>query len=376
MQEDFHYYATYCAAYMAGYSHEESTDIAYSAQFVDHCTVLFLNKVKGPRSAATTQLQSELLDANTDFLGLQNITRIWSSFHFLPGDLYVKIKGRPKIYMDKYRLICNPDGELAAETVKLAAKHKDCLQGIGIAMHVIADTWAHRYFAGTPSLVINNTNYHFYELLKDDNREIERKIKFIHNPTIPDDFNTSTYTNSLFQASETSIMNLGHGRAGHLPDYSFIRYKYLPAWGNYREIIKDNPSDYYKAFCQLVYALRYIRGDFEDFKTGFYDTETVAPYSETIKKMLQIVTDNNCDAWKEFGEKLSGKEIETFNISKHEVPYTKAGKREKDDTYLGKFFNAAIAQKSMVTNSIFKSKNLLAGFAIEKSLIDLRNGSS
>ena len=57
MQEDFHYYATYCASYLAGYSHDECMDICYSAQFVDWCTRTQLKKVGGPSSAATTQLQ-------------------------------------------------------------------------------------------------------------------------------------------------------------------------------------------------------------------------------------------------------------------------------------------------------------------------------
>ena len=61
MQKDFHYYATYCAAFIAGYSHEESLDIAYSAQFVDLCSRTLLSKLKAPLSAATTQLQLESL---------------------------------------------------------------------------------------------------------------------------------------------------------------------------------------------------------------------------------------------------------------------------------------------------------------------------
>ena len=77
MQIDFHYYATYCAAYLAGYSHEDSQAIAYSAQFVDCCSDTLFKKVQAPRAAATTQLQSELMDARTDLIGLQNITRIW-----------------------------------------------------------------------------------------------------------------------------------------------------------------------------------------------------------------------------------------------------------------------------------------------------------
>ena len=86
MQIDFHYYATYSAAIIAGYSHNEALDIAYSAFMVDQCTEKFLTKLEAPKIAATTQIQMELIDANTDILGLQNMTRIWSSFHFLPRD--------------------------------------------------------------------------------------------------------------------------------------------------------------------------------------------------------------------------------------------------------------------------------------------------
>ena len=93
MNIDFHYYATYLAAIIAGYSHEESSEIAYSAQFVDCCTRTFLTSIKAPLSAATTQSQVELINARADLLGLQDITRIWSSFHFLPQDLYAEKNG-------------------------------------------------------------------------------------------------------------------------------------------------------------------------------------------------------------------------------------------------------------------------------------------
>ena len=145
--------------------------------------------------------------------------------------------------MNKYRLICGPNGDLAVKTVKLA-KDKP-LQAVGIAMHVIADTWAHRYFAGTPSLVINNTNDDFFEVLDGEEGLIRQKIRFRHNPSAADDPEKHVYTNSMYQANENSVMNLGHGRAGHLPDYSFIRYGYLPAWNEYRIVLKDNPSEYY-----------------------------------------------------------------------------------------------------------------------------------
>ena len=363
MQIDFHYYATYCAAYLSGYSHDESLAIAYSAQLVDCCSEKYVSKIKAPRAAVTTQTQLELADAGADILSLQNITRIWASFHFLPGNLYAEVPGRPRRYRNKYRMICDVNGDLLVETVMLA-KGKS-LQAAGIAMHVLADTWAHRYFAGTPSLVINNTDYYFYELVPEDDGETKRQITFMNNPLKADDPAQSVYVSSLYQGNENSIMNLGHGRAGHLPDYSFIRYQYLPAWGNYAEITKDNPSDYYHAFCQMVYALKFLHGDADLFEKDTYDTEAVAPWDERIHAIL---TKRQLDAsadWKALGEELSGCEIPDFDQDAYQAEYMNAKAEEKDDTVLGRFVLAALAQKSMVTNKIYKSGNRLAGISIE-----------
>ena len=359
MQTDFHYYATYCAAFLAGFTHEESLVICYSAQFVDWCSRTYLSKLKAPLSAATTQLQLELMDADTDPVGLQDITRIWASFHFLPRDLNAPHKKCSKKYLNKFRLICGPNGDLAARTVELA-KNKS-LQAVGVAMHVVADTWAHANFAGTPSLVINNTNQYFYELLPGE----ERQIKFRHSASLPDDLDQSLYTCSLFQSSENSIMNLGHGRAGHLPDYSFIRYKYLPAWGDYEEIIKDNPSDYYHAFCQLVYSMQYLRGQRPAFETGQYAWDTVKPHKTAIKQILEKRQLDSCADWGAFAKALSGEEIPEFDEHQYENEYMQAENNAKDDTFLGKFILAALAQKSMVTNQIFHSGSKLAGFSVD-----------
>jgi len=360
MQEDFHYYATYCAAYLAGYNHEESLTVCYSAQLVDLFSKTLLIRLKGPLIAATTQLQMELMDARTDTLGLQDITRIWSAFHFLPRDLYACTeKKKTKRYMRKYRLICGPDGDLAKKTVELA-KDKS-LQAAGIAMHVLADTWAHMNFAGTPSLVINNTDDYFYELLD----EGERQVHFRHKAFSPDDPEKGIYTNSLYQNNENSIMNLGHGRAGHFPDYSFARYKYMPAWGDYEEFIKDNPKDYMKAFCQMVCALKYIMEESDTFEPGQYEPENIAEYRERIEGILKKRQINASADWKEFARELSGEEIEDFNLDKYQDEYMTAEGSKKDETFLGLFIKAAIDHKVMVTDEIFRSGNMLAGYSLE-----------
>lgn len=358
MQGDFHYYATYCAAILAGYDHKKSVDICHAAQLVDHCSETWLKKAGGPAQAATTQLQTELLQARTDPVGLCDITGIWASFHFLPRDLYAVVNRGSRNYKDKYRLICGPNGDLTVDTVKLA-KGKG-LEAAGIAMHVLADTWAHTYFAGTPSLVINNTNWYFYELLPGDGGDPERRqIRFSHNPSAAEDVDRPVYVGSVYQPYENSIMNLGHGRAGHLPDYSYIRYVYLPAWGDYKEIVKDNPSDYERAFSQMVYALIYLRGENDDYKKDTYDKDKIAPYIDRIRRTIaKRQVDASAD-WKEFGESLSGEVVPDFDMDEYIAEYAEFSNRS--DTYLGRFFEAALLQKQMVTKKIMESGNRLAG---------------
>ena len=55
----------------------------------------------------------------------------------------------------------------------------------------------------------------------------------------------------------------------------------------------------------------------------------------------------------------------------YQEEYMKANAEEKDSTFLGSFFLAAMAQKSMVTSRIFQSKNLLAGRSIDYKISGL-----
>ena len=363
MQEDFHYYATYCAAIMAGYTPKESRVICYSAQFVDLCSKTFLASVKGPRAAATTQISAELVDQQMDLLGVQEVTRIWASFHFLPYDLYAPLKRKSKAYKMKYRMICNSNGDLLVDTVNLA-KGKS-LQAVGIAMHVLADTWAHKNFAGTPSMVINNTDSYFFEVMPAEEGVAARPIRFVHNPGAKDDIENATYVNSIPSDHETNVMNLGHGRAGHLPDYSFIRYKYMPAWGNYKTVLKDNPSDYLHAFAQMVYAMKYLLGEVPEFEKEQYAWDVIAPFREEIEGIFaKRQLDDSAD-WKAFGEKISGEEIPDFDLNLYKEEYKSAEKDQKDGTFIGKFILGALAQKSMVTAKIYHSGNPLAGISVD-----------
>ena len=120
-----------------------------------------------------------------------------------------------------------------------------------------------------------------------------------------------------------------------------------------------------KAFCQMVYALRYLRGSVPSFETDVYDTEIIAPYKCEIDEILNRRQLSASADWKALGERLSGRVIEDFHVREHQQEYMDAPEEEKEQTVLGKFIAAALLQKSMVTNSIFSTGNRLAGISKE-----------
>ena len=115
----------------------------------------------------------------------------------------------------------------------------------------------------------------------------------------------------------------------------------------------------------MIYALKYLNGKNETFETEKYDEAAAAPWKEEIMEILCKRQLNAEEDWKRFGEKLSGREIEDFDIDKYLEEYMAAAGDDKDETFLGKFILAALAQKSMVTNKIFISGSLLAGISVD-----------
>ena len=93
--------------------------------------------------------------------------------------------------------------------------------------------------------------------------------------------------------------------------------------------------------------------------------DAVSSWENEIRQILSKRQMDACGDWKAFGEKLSGQAIPDFDLTQYQQEYLDAAKQSKDDTFLGQFFLAALAQKSMVTNKIFNSKNLLAGFSVD-----------
>ena len=123
-----------------------------------------------------------------------------------------------------------------------------------------------------------------------------------------------------------------------------------------------------RAFRQMVYAMRCIRGEGGEFCTGVYDTGAVEPWAAEIKEILSRRHPDASEDWKALGLRLSGFELPPFHMSEYEQEYLSAQGDAKDDTVLGRFFMAALRQKSMVTNKIFMSGNPLAGISVDYAL--------
>ena len=114
----------------------------------------------------------------------------------------------------------------------------------------------------------------------------------------------------------------------------------------------------------MTYALRCLRTG-EEFGTGIYDFDAVRPWEDDIRSLLEKRQINASADWKALAEKISGCEVEDFDVEKYQNEYTAADEESRDGTFLGRFIIAALAQKSMVTNRIFTSGNPIAGVSVD-----------
>ena len=118
-----------------------------------------------------------------------------------------------------------------------------------------------------------------------------------------------------------------------------------------------------KAFTQMIYAMKFIRGEQDAFRKDTYATETVKPWLSRIKEIIEKRQLLASDDWKAFGEELSGKTITDYSMDTYFEEYTNSPVEERDHTFLGRFIHGALVHKGMVIDEIFRSGNMLAGFS-------------
>ena len=382
MNMDFHYYATYLAARVAGYEKEEAKTIAHAAQYVDESEADMIDKKLLPGLSETTptiENMGTLLMRNADLVREEKEIResegIWRSFHFLPGNIHeeddrqvytgerkysrtflgMHILGTPEYGKEEARafsLMCQPNSVLSEKMVNDVRKYRNqpyYLELLGIRMHVLADTWAHRYFAGTPSWWVNEAPgevYYVpgggemeYSLLKDfsitDFNKYMADNYFLTTPPMP---------------SFRSFSYLGHGRMGAVPDVPFMHYRYKPKWSN-EDVEKNNPEEFLLAFRQLVYAMNCIKEQF------YYERNVYADINGELETELRTVFGNEeykaseaAGLWKSLIEKFYPGESAFLSDFDRAEWKTEAGNAaDKKETHYYHFNYSALKHRRFVT---------------------------
>lgn len=216
MNIEFHYYITKYLAVNAGFSPDEAEIIAHSSQFVDDNIKQFFITMPDNKSEYHNYI-SQTKDITKP---KKELLRIYVLFHFFPGDpSYYKATRRD----GKMHLMLTTPGSTHAVEVFLSLADVTNLYLIGIASHMLADTYSHQNFTGTfdeinamkgvwEELIPNighadalykpdipNLNWTDPRLI-DENMHIENKTRVLHAAKL-------LYNNFLFLTSGTNNWN-------------------------------------------------------------------------------------------------------------------------------------------------------------------------
>ena len=170
MDIEFHYYMTYLIAARAGFETDQAEIIAHASQSVDDNHIQY--RVRSPDGSEYLNYVSQTLDI---LKPTRQLARIYPIFHFIPGDPNSPTAARKDGRRDPW--VTTPDSPVARKMLKSALASGN-LYRIGVSAHGFADTWAHQNFLG-------------------------RRDAYNDLPGV---------------AWVKTLLNVGHGSAGHQPD--------------------------------------------------------------------------------------------------------------------------------------------------------------
>jgi hypothetical protein len=139
---------------------------------------------------------------------------------------------------------------------------------MGVALHTLADTWAHQGFSGIEEKVNNVEAIH----LKKGN-----------------DWKHLFWENIFLDA----LPRIGHGQAGKFPDMSHLTWKYKHGVTK-KEVEHDNSDEFMKAAERIYNLLVEVR------PSGLQPIASWADIGPRIKDLITMEVDveEKCDAWK------------------------------------------------------------------------------
>lgn len=319
MQIDFHHTVTYVTARAAGFRHPEAEIIAYCAQYVDDAvksgTIAFQNQALYHRQSSAHKA--------FDYRNMESLAnhRVWLPFHFLPGNDGKAAGDNPsQPFVEK--VVCQKDSPVARDMIAACIRDRAKpfgLHRLGITLHVYADTWAHRGFAGI-------------------NHEINdiSKLKELSTTGLDPERMLSRFFGKLFDAAASKLVGdalpLGHGAALCFPDLPYLSWQYTDAQGNTHN--RNNTEDFLEAADALCRAMQQYRaGD-----TGVHPQGLPQGYAPVISSLFETLRDE--DSAQRHGQWLAAIAQGDFPFGPETLAYDPDGKNSWKARALGTSKNA------------------------------------
>ena len=247
MQLDMHYYGTYALAKTAGLKADICETIAFASQFVDHnaanTQIVFQDGARIDAQATAhhvTDIRANLDDADQ--------RQVWVPFHFLPGNEGTDFSER---------LICRENSAMARHMVEHHLAYADQTVGVflmGIAAHVLADTFSHFGFSGVSSRrnKIVNDSLRFEQGLDPelaDYIEAKRDAFFRRHGK-----GGGFFANMKSWLAETVSGALGHGAVATYPDRPYLNWSFEYEYPERIQIQRDN-VEHFLAGCEALHDM-------------------------------------------------------------------------------------------------------------------------
>ena len=143
MDIEYHFHMTFIIALRAGYDQNDAHLIAYSSQYTDD------NNSKYKISPSTRNAYANYISQTMNITKpKKRLLRIYPMFHFFPGTKDEIVNLAPTRKDGKLHLLNTIPGNSNARALMEDAMNSDNLYRIGIATHMLSDTWCHQNFVG------------------------------------------------------------------------------------------------------------------------------------------------------------------------------------------------------------------------------------
>lgn len=332
MELDYHYYAIYRLAQLAGFNNNDAITIAYASKYVDDSTE------SEPIQPFPGQYFDTVRTAHYDLGAFDwNIQKkIYMPFHFLPQ----KIRWQsPASFSYITRPATGGSNELATMLITAALSEnlkRFRLIRLGIALHTVADTFSHFGFSGRHH--DENNVGRIWHAKKDGGWKLQPFESFVADIFVP---------------------RIGHVEAFKFPDQPYLKWRYTNDGGSRKT--RDNHT-----FCMkgagLIY--RFLRKAY-DPEAGTSKLQQDHPddyltIDRLFKKRGSLIS--RCKNWKSYTgapeydrrkwrrEALKG-DVDWDGMSRSDLKaHTKnlTGKTNFDQSNWAYFHRAALKQRSAV----------------------------